>query len=478
MKRHGNGGLGTGAIEPLEARTLMSLPVVGIKAATASTTEGFGAAKAAIVVIDRSGGNLAAPLTVDFTLGGSATSGDYASISTSAVIPAGVKSVRIPVISTDDALAESSEQVSFTLAASDRYTVVEKRRAATVTIVDNEPIVSIARGKDASEGKAGPQAGSFTIKRSGKDLTQSIRVDLVLQSASTATEGVDFVSMPRSVVIPAGQSSVSLPVTPIQDGRQEATERVWIGLANADRYRLDAKRTAAAVGIANVARYDLVSALGLDRASQLSYSYTIDSRFTYSDAPADVARTTGLVDISSSRDGSLAFEVTSSSDSDADYLLRRFSVDVGDGGNYLSYLDTEDSDLGFADCQFEGLLLTPPLTTGASTARSNFSMQFDSGSASGVIDASVRFASGRRVTTPAGAFVGDEISIVLKARGSGVSDFDGEESPFSFDGTLSLTFICVDGLGIVHATQSLDGVLQEVGSTTRATIRSSFSLVS
>jgi hypothetical protein len=75
MKRYGNGGLGTGAIEPLEARTLMSLPVVGIKAATASTTEGFGAAKAAIVVIDRSGGNLAAPLTVDFTLGGAQRAG-------------------------------------------------------------------------------------------------------------------------------------------------------------------------------------------------------------------------------------------------------------------------------------------------------------------------------------------------------------------------------------------------------------------
>lgn len=157
-------------------------------------------------------------------------------------------------------------------------------------------------------------------------------------------------------------------------------------------------------------------------------------------------------------------------------MLRRFEIDARADGNYLSLLDTADSDLGFADCRMQSLRLTPSFASGAVSSRASFDMSFESGSASGVIDASVRFAADRRATTPAGTFVGDEITIVLTARGSGFTDVDGESSPFSFSGTLSLTFIYVDDLGIVYSTQSLDGILREADSTTRATIRSSFAL--
>ncbi|MFZ4431471.1 MAG: Calx-beta domain-containing protein, partial [Phycisphaerales bacterium] len=124
------------SVEPLESRQMLSIAAVSIRAAAASTAEGVAASKAAAIVIERSGGDLASPLAVSFTLGGTADADDYASLPTDVVIPARARLLRIPVVAVDDAAAENPEQVVITLATSDAYAVVSNRRVATITIND------------------------------------------------------------------------------------------------------------------------------------------------------------------------------------------------------------------------------------------------------------------------------------------------------------------------------------------------------
>ena len=111
------------------------LPVVSVTAADPSAAEaGRDAGK---FVISRDGDAIEA-LTVNYAVGGSATSGaDYTSIGRSVVMAAGVNSVEVAVDPVDDTSAESAETVVLTLTASPAYEI-GAASAATVTIGDND----------------------------------------------------------------------------------------------------------------------------------------------------------------------------------------------------------------------------------------------------------------------------------------------------------------------------------------------------
>jgi hypothetical protein len=84
-------------------------------------------------------GSTAAPLTVFYTVGGTATAGsDYWTLSGSVTIPAGRAAVEFLVRPKDDAQKEATESVIATLAANAAYTIVAPSQA-TVQIYDNEP---------------------------------------------------------------------------------------------------------------------------------------------------------------------------------------------------------------------------------------------------------------------------------------------------------------------------------------------------
>ena len=54
--------------------------------------------------------------------------------------------------------------------------------------------------------------------------------------SGTATVGVDYTALPASVVIPAGQSSVVLTVTPIDDAEIEGDESVSLMVQSGEGY--------------------------------------------------------------------------------------------------------------------------------------------------------------------------------------------------------------------------------------------------
>jgi hypothetical protein len=87
--------------------------------------------------VTRAGGALG-NLTVNFTVGGSATSGtDYSSILTSVVIPDGFVSATVTVTPGNDPIVEGSETVVVTLAAGAGYSVGTPS-SDTVTITESD----------------------------------------------------------------------------------------------------------------------------------------------------------------------------------------------------------------------------------------------------------------------------------------------------------------------------------------------------
>ncbi len=223
--------------------TITDAPVVTVAATDPSAAE-LGAATGYFTVT-RSGA-LTLPLTVGFTLSGTATAGDYAiSASSSVTIPAGTASAKVTVTPVADLEIEGDETVILSLASGADYWLGTEN-AATVTIADL-PTVTVAAGNPTAN-EVGPVLGTFVVTRTG-DLAAALAVRYVF--AGTADYGKDYLSSPSTVVtIPAGSSSAEVKITPLVDQLVEGAETVVLTLTPQTTYNLGAV-TNATVGIAD-----------------------------------------------------------------------------------------------------------------------------------------------------------------------------------------------------------------------------------
>ncbi|MFN3360181.1 MAG: Calx-beta domain-containing protein [Pseudanabaenaceae cyanobacterium] len=203
-----------------------------------------------VFTVTRSGGDLSQPLTVNYTIGGTATNGtDYTSISSSVVIPIGQSSTTITINPLFDGLIEGNETVILTLASNVNYTI-GSQNTATVTIEDSTVILPtvtiVATDPTATEPSSSSlpptDTGLFTITRSGGDLSQPLTVNYTI--GGTATNGTDYTSISSSVVIPIGQSSTTITINPLFDGLIEGNETVTLTLASNVNYTIGAPNTA------------------------------------------------------------------------------------------------------------------------------------------------------------------------------------------------------------------------------------------
>lgn len=179
--------------------------------------------------------NFTDPLTVLYTVGGTATPGaDYTALAGSVTIPAGAASVDLTVTPVQDQTAEVNETVILTLTSSSVYYVGSPNQA-TVTIVDDEkPVVSVTALRNATESGT---TGQFQISRAGNTLK-----DLVVKFGltGTAVQGVNYVAVPLlSITIPAGETSAILEITPIDDDKMTGDLTVILTLVETKRYQLD-----------------------------------------------------------------------------------------------------------------------------------------------------------------------------------------------------------------------------------------------
>ncbi|HMP24510.1 MAG TPA: choice-of-anchor L domain-containing protein [Saprospiraceae bacterium] len=88
-----------------------------------------------------------------------------------------------------------------------------------------------AEGSEGNRAMEGCNDAYFVFTRGERDnLNQALTVQFKITNASTAREGQDFATLPRSITIPAGQMSVRLPVRVFNDGIAEPDEKIVIEL--------------------------------------------------------------------------------------------------------------------------------------------------------------------------------------------------------------------------------------------------------
>ncbi|SFE16272.1 gliding motility-associated C-terminal domain-containing protein [Chitinophaga sp. CF118] len=175
------------------------------------------------------------PIVITYTITGTAKDGlDYTSIPLTATIPVGENSVPVSVPVLDDNLIEGDEKVILTITAVDApFTFTATTNTATVTIADDD-ITTVDIGDqdgDASNGINGINAaepntnGSFTLSFAPGKIT-TLPVVITYTISGTAANGTDYTSLPLTTTIAAGENSVPVPVTVIDDDLIEGTETV------------------------------------------------------------------------------------------------------------------------------------------------------------------------------------------------------------------------------------------------------------
>jgi len=183
-----------------------------------------------------------ANVAIAFTLSGSASPSDYTvsapsgiALSFNAVtrvglltIPSSATTATLQITATDDQLAEGIETVQIALQAGQRYTLSSNIPiTSSVTIADDEPVLSVNKMSDTIEGGSpGVFRVSYPIGPDGNPLQRSITV--TAQTSGTATFTTDY-TIP-TIIIPAGSTFVDVPVTAVLDDPIDDAETVILTL--------------------------------------------------------------------------------------------------------------------------------------------------------------------------------------------------------------------------------------------------------
>lgn len=215
-----------------------TIPLIAVKATDANAAES--ARDPAVFTVVRTSEGLNQPLAVAYSISGTGTNGtDYERLTGSVMIAAGQTSATVVVRPADDSTAEPSETVVFKLLNGSRYRVVEPK-TAQATIADNDTTVSVS-APDPAAAEAGRDPGVFSIVRSGPT-TLPLTVNYTM--SGTATNGTDYANLPGSVVIPVGQTSVSVSLTPIDDTLVDPAETATMSLVLTAGYNYGISRSA------------------------------------------------------------------------------------------------------------------------------------------------------------------------------------------------------------------------------------------
>ncbi|MEM7551614.1 MAG: Calx-beta domain-containing protein [Bacteroidota bacterium] len=170
-------------------------------------------------------------VTVDITVGGTATEGtDYATIGTTVVFPANQNTVTIPVDVTADNIIEGNETVIVTMMGTNNTDVtISATDDATITITDDDTaVLSIAATTQAAEDATN---GIFTVSTSNQFTTNT---NVTFTVGGTATSGDDFTALGSSFTFPANTSTTTITVPVIADEIDEVDETVIVTLTGTD----------------------------------------------------------------------------------------------------------------------------------------------------------------------------------------------------------------------------------------------------
>ncbi len=114
----------------------------------------------------------------------------------------------------------------------DNFVIFDNVRVVNLDLEPPRPVVSIT-STDTTASEPGTDTASFTITRTG-DTTAPLTV--LLRIGGTASNGVDYATLPGSVTLPAGVSSTNIVVTPLNDSVGEPTETIIVTLVGSSQY--------------------------------------------------------------------------------------------------------------------------------------------------------------------------------------------------------------------------------------------------
>ncbi len=187
--------------------------------------------------------DLSWPLSVYFSTSGTAAGNglDYEELGTHVTIPSGASSTTLEVVPIDDQHREPSESVAVTLqtppsGTAGGYTIATPG-SDTVWIQDNDASVRIT--------PISPLIFESTTESPANILFELVDdplpFDLTIhyETAGSATNSVDYAGLPGSVVLPAGDSNIAVPIAPVNDNIIEGSESLIVRLVDDGSYQVD-----------------------------------------------------------------------------------------------------------------------------------------------------------------------------------------------------------------------------------------------
>jgi hypothetical protein len=181
-------------------------------------------------------GNTTNPLTVNYTVEGTATNGsDYTSIPTSVTFAANSATATVTIDPTPDTIVENNETVALTLAAGTVYTV-GTTTPVTGTITNDDTSVTLAVSP-ASVTEDGTTNLIYTFTRSGVT-TNSLTVNYTLGGTATLNTDYTRTGTNNTVTFAAGSSTATVTVDPTADTTVENNETVALTLAAGTGYTI------------------------------------------------------------------------------------------------------------------------------------------------------------------------------------------------------------------------------------------------
>lgn len=161
----------------------------------------------------RSGGNLSAPLTVNFTYSGTATNGTYTAGSTGSVVfAAGQTTTNISIAAVSDGLPRPTTYLTLTVASSSQYTL--GAGSATINIFNTAtPYLMTAASASSMYNAFSNDYVSVTITRWGDTNAITTVSSANFTTAGTAAKGMDYTA-PPAVTFNAGDLTKTVYMYP------------------------------------------------------------------------------------------------------------------------------------------------------------------------------------------------------------------------------------------------------------------------
>ena len=176
--------------------------------------------------------SLTLPLTVNYTVSGTATSGsDYVPLSGMATFLAGETTTAVVVTPLGDAALEDAETVNLTLATSTTYELGFPATATMMIAGDPESVSVVASDDSASESPV--DSGTFTLTRASSVASLALPLTVNYAVSGTATSSEDYTALSGTVTFLAGETTTTVVVTPVADTTAEGAETVTLTLASA-----------------------------------------------------------------------------------------------------------------------------------------------------------------------------------------------------------------------------------------------------